>query len=190
MSPFLSHRVHLFCALPLLVGYGCDSPRSEPQTREMRERAEAVIRSGRPIDVSLLCESRIDGRLLMTFHETPPSGVVTVDEDLFPMVVVDVDRGRARVVQRRPFQPDASSANARTVTAPATVDSASAVSLAKQLVGRESTLHCVIESARAFDVEMLPSAHPVGTTIRGQTVLVPRGGPVQVIGVFELPSDK
>ena len=114
----------------------------------------------------------------------------TVDEDLFPMVVVDVDRGRARVVQRRPFQPDASSANARTVTAPATVDSASAVSLAKQLVGRESTLHCVIESARAFDVEMLPSAHPVGTTIRGQTVLVPRGGPVQVIGVFELPSDK
>lgn len=180
------------CAL-LLCCLGCRKSEERVAIHEqsVRARAEAAIRTKRAFDGDLLCESRHGGRLLMTFQDNPSvRGTQDVDVDRFPMILIDTTGTNAKVIERQQGSVVESAPTATERRAPASVDSAAAVATAMQMASREATLHCVISSERMFLVEVVVADPPRGSGVRGQTVLVPRDGPAQVIGVFAEPEGR
>jgi hypothetical protein len=175
-----------WCALgvwAVLSACGREGSRAEPSSQTLRGKAESFIRSRRPFEGSLTCRSDVAGKVLLTFRESLSDTIQSVDVDPRPMVLLDSAGRSPLLLRRRAFR----DSQATDLAAPQSVDSAGAVRLAQGVVGKAATLHCVIATQRAFFVEFVDTPQELSGRTRGITILVPRGGSVRRIGLFETP---
>lgn len=127
--------------------------------------------------------------VLLTFEDTLLEGnTVALDVDRYPMVLVERETGTARVIGRGAVRSFGQVASVPAVHAPTDVDSVRAVRLAARVVYGTPVVHCVIARERAYIVELLRSREQSAPSSQGLSVLVPRGGPVTVVGEFLLPG--